>query len=107
MNLNWEAYYEGELEPFLIELSQVMSNMLFNVSEMNKGSMLIWEASRLQYASANTKLSLITQLFDRGFINHNQGMRILNLPEHEDGDKYYIRREYAEVNKLENVELIV
>ena len=28
------------------------------------------------------------------------------MPEIEDGDKYYIRREYAEVNKLENVELI-
>lgn len=102
----WEAYYEGELEPFLIELSQVMTNMIFNISEINKGSMLIWESSRLQYASANTKLSLITQLFDRGFITHNDGRRIFNMPEREDGDKFYIRREYAEVNKLDDVELI-
>ena len=102
----WEAYYEGELEPFLIELSQVMTNMIFNISEINKGSMLIWESSRLQYASSATKLSLITQLFDRGFITHNDGRRIFNMPEREDGDKFYIRREYAEVNKLEEVELI-
>jgi hypothetical protein len=101
----WEAYYEGELEPFLIELSQVMSHMLFNNNEINKGSQLIWESSRLQYASTNTKLSLITQLFDRGFMTHNDGARIFNMPERPDGDKYYIRREYAEVNKLD-VEIV-
>ena len=101
----WEAYYEGELEPFLIELSQVMSHMLFGISELNKGSMLVWESSRLQYASANTKLSLITQLFDRGFITHNDGRRIFNMPEREDGDKFYIRREYAEVDKLNKVQV--
>jgi hypothetical protein len=98
----WEAYYEGELEPFLIELSQVMSNMLFNISEMNKGSMLIWESSRLQYASTPTKMNLWTQGFDRGLFTHNDGARIFNMGERPDGDKYYIRREYAEVQKLDS-----
>jgi HK97 family phage portal protein len=100
----WEAFYESQLEPFLIELSQVMTNMIFTYNESQ--SFLVWEASRLQYASAQTKLALITQLFDRGFITHNDGRTIFNMPPRDDGDKFYIRREYAEVNKLDDVTLI-
>ena len=42
----------------------------------------------------------MTQLFDRGFLTHNMGLEIFNMPPVEDGDKYYIRKEYAEVSKL-------
>jgi hypothetical protein len=97
----WESYYEAKLEPFLIQLSQVVTSMLFNLKDIEQGSMCIYEAQRLQYASAQTKLSLVTQLFDRGFITHNQGLEIFNLAPREDGDKYFIRREYAEVDKLD------
>ncbi len=97
----WESYYEAKLEPFLIQLSQVITNMLFNPSEIEKGSMCIYEASRLQYASAKTKLDLITQLFDRGFITHNEGREIFNMSPLADGDKYYIRLDYANVSEVD------
>lgn len=96
----WGAYYEGEIEPFLIQLSQGMSRCMYTNRELSVGNMIIWESSRLQYADTSTKLNLITQLFDRGFLTHNQGLEIMNLPPQDDGDKYYIRREYAEVADL-------
>ena len=98
----WNAFYEGQIEPLLIQLSQVVTNMLFTTNEIAQGRMVIFESSRLQYASNNTKLSVVTQLFDRGFITHNQGLAIFNLPPVPNGDTYFIRREYVEVTKLDD-----
>jgi hypothetical protein len=97
----WGAYYEGEIEPFLIQLSQAMSRAMFTDRELSFGNMIMWESSRLQYADTGTKLNLITQLFDRGFLTHNQGLEIMNLPPRDDGDQYFIRREYAEIHQLD------
>ena len=102
----WNAYYEGEIEPFLIQLSQGMTRVMFTSREISFDNFVIWEASRLQYASTDTKLNLITQLFDRGFISHNEGLSILNLPpiDDEKANRRYIRLEYGEVDKLNQVQ---
>lgn len=96
----WNAYYEGKIEPFAIQLSLVMSNMTFTPHELSFGNAITFTANRLQYASNTTKLSISTQLFDRGLITRNEIMDIWNMPHIKDGDKYYIRKEYAEVNEL-------
>lgn len=96
----WNAYYEGKIEPFAIQLSIVMSNMTYTQNEINRGNMIFWSANRLQYASNDTKLNVSTQLFDRALLNRNGVMDIWNMPHVEDGDKYYIRREYSEVSQL-------
>jgi len=97
----WNAFYEGAIEPFAIQLSQVITSMLFTPKEIAFGNYLKFESSSLQYASNTTKLHVVTQLFDRGFITHNMGLKIFNLPEIEDGNNLFIRREYVEVNKLD------
>ena len=96
----WESYYESELEPFLIELSQVMTNMVYTEKEIETGSHIFWEASRMQYMSSKTKMELWQNGFDRGLFNHNDGLSMFHMPLKENGDKYYIRLEYAEVNSL-------
>lgn len=97
----WNAYYEGKIEPFSIQLSLVMSNMAFTRMELAKGNMIVFSSNRLQYASSSTKLNVSTQLFDRGMLSRNEIRRdIWNMSETKDGDKYYIRKEYAEVDKL-------
>lgn len=101
----WGSYYEGELEPFLIQLSQVITSLLFSNKELAYENYVIFESTRLQHANTATKLSLITQLFDRGFISHNQGLEILNLPPIPEGDKRYIRLEYADVDNLGKVQI--
>ena len=96
----WNAYYEGKIEPFAIQLSIVMSNMTFTPTEITRGNMITWTANRLQYASNATKLQVSTQLFDRALLNRNGVMDIWNMAHVEDGDKYYIRKEYTEVSQL-------
>lgn len=94
----WNAYYEGKLEPFAIELSLVMSNMTFNEHEIAFNNEIIFTANRLQYLSNNEKLNTVTQLFDRGFITQNQGLEIFNMAPIENGDKRFIRKEYGLAN---------
>lgn len=96
----WNAYYEGKIEPFALQLSLVMSNMTFSPREIAHKNAITFTANRLQYASNQTKLNISTQLFDRGLLNRNGVMDIWNMAHVEGGEKYYIRKEYAEVNQL-------
>ena len=84
----WNAYYEGKIEPFAIQLSLVMTNMSFTERERACGNAIFFSANRLQYASNATKLSVSTQLFDRALLNRNGVMDIWNMAHVEDGEKY-------------------
>ena len=96
----WNAYYDGKIEPFALQLSLALSNMSYSERELAHGNAIIFTASRLQYASNKTKLDLSTSLFDRGLLSRNGVMDIWSLPHVEDGDEYYIRREYAALKDL-------
>lgn len=92
----WGAYYEGKIEPFAIEASLVHTNMTFTPHEIAFGNEIIFTANRLQYASNKEKLDIVTQLFDRGFLTHNQGLEVFNMATIGAlGDKRYIRKEYG------------
>mgnify|MGYP006329368853 CR=1 FL=1 len=92
----WNAYYEGKIEPFAIEASLVHTNMTFTPHQVAFGNEIMFTANRLQYASNSEKLSIVTQLFDRGFLTHNQGLEIFNMASiGEIGDQRYIRKEYG------------
>jgi hypothetical protein len=96
----WSAFYEGEIETFALQASLVMTNMTFSQHEIAYGNEIAFTSNRMQYASNQTKLETATQLFDRGLLNRNGVMDIFNLPHVENGEKYYIRKEYAEINNL-------
>ena len=97
----WNAYYEGELEPFAIQLSLVLTNMLFSPREQAFGNSVFYSANRLQYASNNTKLNVTTQLFDRGMMTQNQALDVWNIPGiGPRGDRYFILKEYAEQTEI-------
>ena len=97
----WNAYYEGKIESFAINISQVLSNMVFTPSQLNRKNMIVATTNRLQYAENGTKINIVTNLFDRGFITHNMGLEIFNMSPIPDGDKYFIRREYTEVKNID------
>ena len=101
----WNAYYEGKIEPFAIEASLVHTNMLFNDIEVASGNEVIFSANRLQYMSNKEQLEMITALFDRGFLSQNEGREILNLSPIENGDTYYIRKEYCSKDMLEEIQM--
>lgn len=92
----WEAFYEGKIEPFAVQLSLVHTGMAFTDKQVVFGNEIIWTGDRLHHMSSAEKVTLISTLFDRGFITHNEGREILNLSPVEGGDKFYIRKEYTE-----------
>ena len=98
----WNAFYEGAIEPFAVQLSLVMTNMTFSQREIAFGNEIMFTANRLQYASNSTKRTLIYNLLNCGVMTRNEAREILNLPRIEgpDGDKYYMRRDYAEVGSV-------
>lgn len=94
----WAAFYEGAIEPFAIQFSEVMTRMLFTLREQSNGNLVMATANRLQYMSNNDKLNVSAQLLDRGIISINDAREIWNLPPVEDGDVRIIRGEYYSAN---------
>lgn len=95
------AFYEGKLEPFIVQLGLGLTNMTFSDHEIAFGNEIMFSANRLQYASTQSKLLVSQQLFDRGILSQNDVCDIWNLPHIEGGDKRFIRGEYKENGKKE------
>ena len=98
----WSAFYEGAIEPFAIQFSEVMTKMLFTFREQGAGNMVMLTANRLQYMTNKDKLDVSAQLLDRGVMSINDIREIWNLEPVEGGDVRIIRGEYYGANeKLE------
>jgi hypothetical protein len=96
----WNAYFEGKIEPFAVQLSLAMSNMTYTMRELAHGNKIMFTTNRLQYASNKTKLFISTQLIDRGILSRNEVREIWNRPPIEGGDLYFIRKEYGTVGQV-------
>lgn len=90
----WTAFYEGAIEPFAIQFSEVMTRMLFTFREQGSGNKVVASSNRLQYLSNNEKLNVSSQMLDRGIFSINDVREIWNLPPVEGGDARIIRGEY-------------
>ena len=90
----WSAFYEGAIEPFAVQFSEVMTKMLFTFREQSEGNLVMLTANRLQYMSNADKLNVSSQLLDRGIMSINDVRDIWNLPPVEGGDARIIRGEY-------------
>ena len=90
----WAAFYEGVIEPFSIQFSEVVSKMLYTFNERTRGNGIMLTSNRLQYLSNADKLQVSTQLVDRGIMSRNDAREIWNLPPVEGGDELVIRGEY-------------
>lgn len=95
----WNAFYEGEIEPFALQLSLVLTNMTYSDKEISMNNEIFFTANKLQYASNKTKIEITTQLFDRGIITDEQAMDMWGVNPNDKGQRY-IRKEYAEKEHL-------
>ena len=104
----WSAFYEGAVEPFAIQFSEVMTKMLFTLREQTQGNIVMLTANRLQYMTNKEKLEVSAQLADRGILNRDDVREIWNLPPlpNGEGQAYIIRGEYKnadeQINEGEN-----
>lgn len=95
----WAAFYEGAIEPFAIQLSDVLTQMLFTAREQAQGSGVYFTANRLQYMTSADKLNVSAQMVDRGLMTLNEVREIWQLPPVEGGDVRIIRGEYYDAGE--------
>lgn len=95
----WSAFYEGVVEPWAIQFSEVMTKMLFTLREQSQGNLVMATANRIQYMSNADKLNVSRDLLDRGILSLNDVREIWNLPPVDGGDTRIIRGEYYSTNE--------
>ena len=90
----WSAFYEGVVEPFAIQFSDVMTRMLFTYREQTEGNIVMATANRLQYMTNKDKMEVSAMSLDRGLMSINEIRDIWNLAPVDGGDARVIRGEY-------------
>lgn len=88
------AFYEGAIEPFAIQASEVITNMLFSPMEKATGNMFVLTANRIQFMTNSDKLNISSAMADRGLFTINEIRAIWNLAPIEGGDRLVARGEY-------------
>ena len=103
----WSAFYEGAIEPWAIQFSEVLTKMFFTLREQTQGNMVIATANRLQYMSNSDKLRVSAQMADRGLMTRNEIREIWNMPPLPEpiGSQLPIRGEYYNVGGENDGEL--
>ena len=81
----WEAYFDSEVEPVLMQLSGEYTRKLFTRRERAFGNRVVFEASSWDGASLSTKLNLM-QMVDRGALTPNEWRSSMNLAPVPGGD---------------------
>lgn len=101
---NWLAFYEGAVEWLAIQLSEVLSRMLFSENERRRGNRIFFTSNRLQYMSNADKMNAISQMADRGLMTRNELREILNLAPLPEpwGDQIPARGEYYNITDPDN-----
>lgn len=92
----WAAFYEGCVEVFAIQASEVITRMLFSEREIAGGNKFFLSANRTQYMSNRDKLQLVRDASDRGLMTVDEIREILNMPPLPDGlgERLPVRGEY-------------
>ena len=98
-----EAFFDGAIEPFAIQLSEAMTKMRFSERERAQGSYLIANANRLQYMSVSQKVQMAKELGDRGAIMIDEIRELFNYEPLPDGAGQVapIRGEYKATDELD------
>jgi HK97 family phage portal protein len=86
----YDAFYEARIEPFLVALSLELTRKIFSPRELAFGNEIWFESNRLQYASAKTKLGMVS-LVDRGLMTPNEFRALFNMSPYDGGDEFVLR----------------
>lgn len=89
-----DAFFDGCIEPFAIQMSEVMTRMTFTDNEQSYGAKVTLVPNRLQYMKTSDKINFIREVGDRGLMTVNEIREMLNYPPVENGDTRPARGEY-------------
>ena len=76
----WNAFFEGVIEPRAIQMSGAFTNKIFSYQARKDGHKIIFTANRLQYASLDSKINLIKVAGAYGLLTKDDGREILDMP---------------------------
>lgn len=97
-----DAFFNSEIEPFAIQLSEAMSKAIYTDRERSFGNHVYVNANRLQYMSQTSKVQIAKELGDRGIFTINEIRELFNYSPVPDGDVSYIRGEYKPIEENDN-----
>ena len=75
----WNAFFEGVIEPRAIQMSGAFTNKIFSYQARKDGHKIIFTANRLQYASLESKINLIKVAGAYGLLTKDDGREILDM----------------------------
>ena len=103
---SWAAFYEGAVEPFAVQFSEVLTKMLFTFREQSQGNRVVVTANRIQYMTNAEKLNVTNGFADRGMASINELREIWNLPPLPDGkgEAIPIRGEYYDLRNGDRIQ---
>ncbi|MBR2311124.1 MAG: phage portal protein [Oscillospiraceae bacterium] len=97
---DWNAYYESEVEPDIIQIGNEYTRKLFSRKKRSYGNYIMLEANNLATASMATKLAL-REMVDRGAMTPNEWRKTFNRAPLPGGDKPIRRLDTAVVSESE------
>lgn len=99
----WDAFYEGNIEPFAIQLGEGLTQSTYTMRE-RPVNRIEFSSDRLSYASASSKRNMNKDMLDRGVMTINQALKVLQLPDiGPDGDVRILRGEYKVGHTIEEI----
>lgn len=101
----WQAFFESVVEPFSIQIGLEFTEKIFSEREKTFGNRIIFESSRLQYASNQSKTNVIKELLPLGVLTINQALDLLNLPRVKDGDERLQSLNYIKKTLADNYQM--
>ena len=77
---DWNAFYEGVIEPRAIQMSDAFTNKIFSYKAIKDGHKIVFTANRLQYASLDQKTNLLKTILPYGLLTKDMVLEILDMP---------------------------
>ena len=102
----FSAFYEGCIEPLAIQMSEVLTRMIYTNRQIAFASGIMFTANRIQYMSNSDKLAVSKDLVDRGVLSINEAREIWQLTPIDGGDRHILRGEYYDSSTGTKVEEI-
>ena len=99
-----DAFFNGAIEPVMIQLSEAMTKAIFSERQRAQGSYFMVNANRLQYMSTTAKVQMAKELGDRGALMIDEIRELFNYAPLPDGAGQVapIRGEYKATDDLTN-----
>ena len=75
----WNAFFEGVIEPRAIQMSGAFTNKIFSYKARRDGHKIVFTANRLQYASLAQKISLLKVTLPYGLFTKDMALETLDM----------------------------